>query len=162
MLIVLRSAVVAQLVFCPLQSRQHWHHARICLVGRQPLNWVCCCPHNSSSLGCRRWACRLAWSPDGRYLTAVNCYENSHHAAILLERGSWAPADTDAALKMMGHKAAVLVARYNPKMFRSAHGRTNGTRPAPDLCLALGSQASLRCVLCPPSWHQKPAARVGL
>ena len=104
--------------------------------------------HHATSSSCADFVnahrCRLAWSPDGRYLTAVNCYENSHHAAILLERGSWAPADTDGALKMMGHKAAVLVARYNPKMFRSsdAENRHSGSRPAPDLCLALGSQAS--------------------
>ncbi len=110
----------------------------------------------SAEWQCRRRAHRLAWSPDGRYLTAVNCYENSHHAAILLERGSWAPADTDGALKMMGHKAAVLVARYNSKMFRSAHNRENGSRPAPDLCLALGSQASLDCVLSSPSWQPMP------
>ena len=86
----------------------------------------------------------MAWSPDGRYLTAVNCFENSHHAAILLERGRWAPADTDGALKMMGHKAAVLVARYNPKLFRTAESEKSrkGSRPEPDLCLALGSQAS--------------------
>jgi hypothetical protein len=45
---------------------------------------------------------------------------------------------------MMGHKAAVLVARYNPKLFRPAGSEKsrNGSRPEPDLCLALGSQAS--------------------
>lgn len=37
---------------------------------------------------------RLAWSPDGRYLTAVNCFESSQHSAILLERGKWEPATT--------------------------------------------------------------------
>lgn len=52
------------------------------------------------------------------------------------------------SLKMMGHKAAVLVARYNPRMFRAAGAgapepaSSQGGAPAkpPELCLALGSQ----------------------
>lgn len=38
---------------------------------------------------------------------------------------------------MMGHRGAVLVAAYNPKMFKGAAAASGG---APDLCLALGSQ----------------------
>ena len=67
----------------------------------------------------------------------------------MLERGKWEEDETTEGLKMMGHKAAVLVACYNPKMFRtSTVASAKGTAqalPAPELCLALGSQ--VRCLI---------------
>ncbi len=62
------------------------------------------------------FACRLSWSPDGRYLLAGNSFQGATHAAVAVPRESWdKPEDY---LLVSGHGGAVVATAFNPKLFR--------------------------------------------
>jgi len=62
------------------------------------------------------FACRLSWSPDGRFLLAGNSFQGATHAAVAVPRESWdKPEDY---LLVSGHGGAVVATSFNPKLFR--------------------------------------------
>ena len=82
---------------------------------------------------------RLDWSPDGNYIVGVNSFQSPSHIAFIMCRGIW---DEGLPLNIVGHKAAVVVVRFNPILFK---GPPDDDEPAQ--CFALGSQVTL------PSWN---------
>ena len=66
----------------------------------------------------QRWiastfALRLSWSPEGQFLTVVNCFQSPCHTAAVLQRGNWSSSLTS----FVGHKAPVVAACCNPHLF---------------------------------------------
>ncbi|KAG7673463.1 hypothetical protein Ndes2526B_g03087 [Nannochloris sp. 'desiccata'] len=62
------------------------------------------------------FACRLSWSPDGRFLLAGNSFQGATHAAVAVPRESWdKPEDY---LLVSGHGGAVVATAFNPKLFK--------------------------------------------
>lgn len=83
---------------------------------------------------------RLNWSTDGSALMGVNSLHPPSHCACILNREQW-----DAPLKVVGHRGAVTVVRFNPILFQSEDPKDDD----PTTCFALGSQvrsASLHCM----------------
>eukprot|EP00798_Chlamydomonas_sp_ICE-L_P018440 gene18440-24915_t len=54
---------------------------------------------------------RLGWSPDGQILAAANAFDSSH-LAPLIQRNTWTSDHS-----YVGHRAPVVVVRYNPRFF---------------------------------------------
>ena len=78
---------------------------------------------------------RLDWSPDGRHVVAVNAFQPRNHTAPWLQRGSW-----KADHYMVGHSAAVVVARCNPHLFYPPGASPDDPQRLAVVCSALGSQ----------------------
>ena len=74
---------------------------------------------------------RIAWSPEGTSLACVNSFQSPCHVCPLIQRGTWL-ADKQ---NLVGHSHAVIVARFNPKMFYKNAEEVSH-------CIALGSQDS--------------------
>jgi protein HIRA/HIR1 len=62
------------------------------------------------------FACRLSWSPDGRFLIAGNSFQGATHAAVAVPRESW--DKPEEYLLVSGHGGAVVATSFNPKLFR--------------------------------------------
>lgn len=74
---------------------------------------------------------RLHWSPEGTSLACVNSFQSPCHLCPLIQRGTWLAGKQN----LVGHTQAVVVARFNPKMFYK------NTEEA-TACIAVGSQDS--------------------
>ena len=70
---------------------------------------------------------RLAWSPDGRYLVSAHALNNDGPVAKIIERSEWS-----SRMDFVGHRKAVEVVRFNPRLFCSGSGNQG--------CLAIGSR----------------------
>ena len=73
---------------------------------------------------------RLHWSPEGTSLACVNSFQSPCHLCPLIQRGTWL-----ANKQLVGHSQAVVVARFNPKLF---YKNTEEVVT----CIAVGSQDS--------------------
>ena len=62
------------------------------------------------------FACRVSWSPDGRFLIAGNSFQGATHAAVAVPREAW--NQPDEYLLVSGHGGAVVTAAFNPKLFK--------------------------------------------
>lgn len=56
---------------------------------------------------------RFSWSPEGQFLTVVNCFQSPCHTAAVLQRGNWSSVLTS----FVGHKAPIVAASCNPHLF---------------------------------------------
>lgn len=74
---------------------------------------------------------RIDWSPEGACLAGVNSFQSPCHVCPLIQRGTWVANKQN----LVGHSHAVVVARFNPRMFYK-----NADEVSP--CIALGSQDS--------------------
>ena len=70
---------------------------------------------------------RLAWSPDGRYLVSAHALNNDGPVAKIIDRSEWT-----SGMDFVGHRKAVEVVRFNPRLFSSTRGNQG--------CLAIGSR----------------------
>ena len=70
---------------------------------------------------------RLAWSPDGRYLVSAHALNNDGPVAKIIERSDWS-----SGMDFVGHRKAVEVVSFNPRLFCSGSGNQG--------CLAIGSR----------------------
>ncbi|KDD72359.1 hypothetical protein H632_c3459p0, partial [Helicosporidium sp. ATCC 50920] len=71
------------------------------------------------------FATRLAWSPDGQSLLAVNSYQGATHAAVLIRREQWTKAKE--YLLVAGHAGSVVAAAFCPLLFdRQGVGEEEG------------------------------------
>ena len=70
---------------------------------------------------------RLAWSPDGRYLVSAHALNNDGPVAKIIDRSEWS-----SAMDFVGHRKAVEVVSFNPRLFSSGNGNRG--------CLAIGSR----------------------
>lgn len=70
---------------------------------------------------------RLAWSPDGRYLVSAHALNNDGPVAKIIDRSEWS-----SGMDFVGHRKAVEVVRFNPRLFCSDSGNQG--------CLAIGSR----------------------
>ena len=70
---------------------------------------------------------RLAWSPDGRYLVSAHALNNDGPVAKIIDRSEWT-----SGMDFVGHRKAVEVVRFNPRLFSSTIGNQG--------CLAIGSR----------------------
>ncbi len=66
----------------------------------------------------KRWiastfSLRMSWSPEGQFLTVVNCFQSPSHTAAVLQRGNW----NSQLTYFVGHKAPVVAASCNPHLF---------------------------------------------
>ncbi|KNC51818.1 TUP1 split protein 1 HIRA enhancer [Thecamonas trahens ATCC 50062] len=68
---------------------------------------------------------RCSWSPDGKWLTSAYAYNNTNPVATVLARDTW-----ETAVEFVGHSEPVVVARYNPRLFRiPEHFRATAAAP---------------------------------
>ena len=72
---------------------------------------------------------RIGWSPDGSKFACVNSFQSPCHVAPLIERGTWLANKQN----LVGHSHAVVVARFNPKLFYKNAEEVSS-------CIAIGSQ----------------------
>jgi len=70
---------------------------------------------------------RLGWSPDGRYLVTAHALNNDGPVAKIVDRSEWS-----AGMDFVGHRKAVEVVSFNPRLFSSGNGNRG--------CLAIGSR----------------------
>ena len=70
---------------------------------------------------------RLGWSPDGRYLVTAHALNNDGPVAKIVDRSEWY-----AGMDFVGHRKAVEVVSFNPRLFSSGNGNRG--------CLAIGSR----------------------
>lgn len=75
---------------------------------------------------------RLCWAPDGSAVVGVNSFQSPKHTAVMLHREHWGQPGKRVPDYLVGHKAAVLVASFSPRMYKF--------RGQLVTCLALGSQ----------------------
>ncbi|XP_066545389.1 protein HIRA isoform X2 [Amia ocellicauda] len=79
---------------------------------------------------------RLSWSPDGQYLVSAHAMNNSGPTAQIIERAGW-----KTNMDFVGHRKAVTVVKFNPKIFKKK--QKNGSSPKPSCpycCCAVGSK----------------------
>lgn len=90
---------------------------------------------------------RIDWSPDGSKFACVNSFQSPCHVAPLIERGTWLSNKQN----LVGHSHAVVVARFNPKLFYKNAEEVSS-------CIAIGSQDTKLTV-----WvlHHKRAICIG-
>lgn len=74
---------------------------------------------------------RLHWSPEGTSLACVNSFQSPCHVCPLIQRGTWLAGKQS----LVGHTQAIVVARFNPKLFYKNTEEVT-------TCIALGSQDS--------------------
>lgn len=73
---------------------------------------------------------RPSWSPDGQYLVTANGMKKHKHIAPIIHRANW-----QSNLEYVGHKGAVIAAKFNPIIFV--------THDTPFYICALASQDTL-------------------
>lgn len=73
---------------------------------------------------------RPSWSPDGQYLVTANGMKRDKHIAPIIHRANW-----QSNLEYVGHKGAVIAAKFNPVIFVS--------QDTPFYICALASQDTL-------------------
>uniref|UniRef100_A0ACB8FZ02 Uncharacterized protein n=1 Tax=Sphaerodactylus townsendi TaxID=933632 RepID=A0ACB8FZ02_9SAUR len=79
---------------------------------------------------------RLSWSPDGHYLVSAHAMNNSGPTAQIIERDGW-----KTNMDFVGHRKAVTVVKFNPKIFKKKHKNGSSTKPScPYCCCAVGSK----------------------
>lgn len=74
---------------------------------------------------------RLHWSPEGTSLACVNSFQSPCHVCPLIQRGTWLAGKQS----LVGHTQAIVVARFNPKLFYKNTEEVT-------TCIAVGSQDS--------------------
>ncbi|CAH1800805.1 unnamed protein product [Owenia fusiformis] len=77
---------------------------------------------------------RLDWSPDGFYVVSAHAMNNSGPTAQIIERDGWA-----TNMDFVGHRKAVTVARFNPKIFAKKI-KKGSSSPQQYSCCAIGSR----------------------
>lgn len=84
------------------------------------------------------FACRLSWSPDGRFLLAGNSFQGATHAAVAVPREAW--DKPEEYLLVSGHAGAIVATAFAPKLFRVPP--LGGGAPGEDLSaiFAVGGQ----------------------
>jgi protein HIRA/HIR1 len=87
------------------------------------------------------FACRLTWSPDGRYLIAGNSYRGATHAAVIIPRERW-NEDAKESLLVCGHGGPVVALACSPTLRHVPSPVGGGRDSSGDLSIvfALGSQ----------------------
>lgn len=87
------------------------------------------------------FACRLTWSPDGRYLIAGNSYRGATHAAVIIPRERW-NEDAKESLLVCGHGGPVVSLACSPTLRHVPSPVGGGRDSSGDLSIvfALGSQ----------------------
>ncbi|XP_020852063.1 protein HIRA isoform X1 [Phascolarctos cinereus] len=79
---------------------------------------------------------RLSWSPDGHYLVSAHAMNNSGPTAQIIERDGW-----KTNMDFVGHRKAVTVVKFNPKIFKKKQRNGSSTKPScPYCCCAVGSK----------------------
>ncbi|XP_035122335.1 protein HIRA isoform X3 [Callithrix jacchus] len=79
---------------------------------------------------------RLSWSPDGHYLVSAHAMNNSGPTAQIIEREGW-----KTNMDFVGHRKAVTVVKFNPKIFKKKQKNGSSTKPScPYCCCAVGSK----------------------
>uniref|UniRef100_A0A4W4GL72 Protein HIRA n=1 Tax=Electrophorus electricus TaxID=8005 RepID=A0A4W4GL72_ELEEL len=79
---------------------------------------------------------RLSWSPDGQYVVSAHAMNNSGPTAQIIERDGW-----KTNMDFVGHRKAVTVVKFNPKIFKKKQRNGNAPRPScPYCCCAVGSK----------------------
>uniref|UniRef100_A0A8C0J9S5 Protein HIRA n=1 Tax=Chelonoidis abingdonii TaxID=106734 RepID=A0A8C0J9S5_CHEAB len=79
---------------------------------------------------------RLSWSPDGHYLVSAHAMNNSGPTAQIIERDGW-----KTNMDFVGHRKAVTVVKFNPKIFKKKQKNGSSTKPScPYCCCAVGSK----------------------
>ncbi|XP_061586292.1 LOW QUALITY PROTEIN: protein HIRA [Cololabis saira] len=79
---------------------------------------------------------RLSWSPDGQYLVSAHAMNNSGPTAQIVERDGW-----KTNMDFVGHRKAVTVVKFNPKIFKKKQKNGSSTKPScPYCCCAVGSK----------------------
>ncbi|KAJ8005623.1 hypothetical protein DPEC_G00119860 [Dallia pectoralis] len=79
---------------------------------------------------------RLSWSPDGQYLVSAHAMNNSGPTAQIIERDGW-----KTNMDFVGHRKAVTVVKFNPKIFKKKQKNGSSTKPScPYCCCAVGSK----------------------
>ncbi|KAE8634734.1 hypothetical protein XENTR_v10002420 [Xenopus tropicalis] len=79
---------------------------------------------------------RLSWSPDGHYLVSAHAMNNSGPTAQIIERDGW-----KANMDFVGHRKAVTVVKFNPKIFKKKQKNGSSTKTnCPYCCCAVGSK----------------------
>ncbi|KAJ7309675.1 hypothetical protein JRQ81_007734 [Phrynocephalus forsythii] len=79
---------------------------------------------------------RLSWSPDGHYLVSAHAMNNSGPTAQIIERDGW-----KTNMDFVGHRKAVTVVKFNPKIFKKKQKNGSSTKPTcPYCCCAVGSK----------------------
>ncbi|KAH0501282.1 Protein HIRA [Microtus ochrogaster] len=79
---------------------------------------------------------RLSWSPDGHYLVSAHAMNNSGPTAQIIEREGW-----KTNMDFVGHRKAVTVVKFNPKIFKKKQKKGSSTKPScPYCCCAVGSK----------------------
>jgi protein HIRA/HIR1 len=84
------------------------------------------------------FACRMSWSPDGRFLLAGNSFQGATHSAVAIPREQWLnPAEY---LLVCGHGGAVVTTAFCPRLFKAPP--LGGGPPGEELSpvFALGAQ----------------------
>uniref|UniRef100_A0A8C5RWI1 Protein HIRA n=1 Tax=Laticauda laticaudata TaxID=8630 RepID=A0A8C5RWI1_LATLA len=79
---------------------------------------------------------RISWSPDGHYLVSAHAMNNSGPTAQIIERDGW-----KTNMDFVGHRKAVTVVKFNPKIFKKKQKNGSSTKPScPYCCCAVGSK----------------------
>uniref|UniRef100_A0A8C4QVT9 Protein HIRA n=1 Tax=Eptatretus burgeri TaxID=7764 RepID=A0A8C4QVT9_EPTBU len=79
---------------------------------------------------------RLGWSPDGHYIVSAHAMNNSGPTAQIVEREGWR-----SSMDFVGHRKAVTVVRFNPKIFQWKLHNGGADKPGfPYSCCAIGSK----------------------
>uniref|UniRef100_UPI00358E990C protein HIRA-like isoform X2 n=1 Tax=Myxine glutinosa TaxID=7769 RepID=UPI00358E990C len=79
---------------------------------------------------------RLGWSPDGHYIVSAHAMNNSGPTAQIVEREGWR-----SSMDFVGHRKAVTVVRFNPKIFQWKARNGGADKPGfPYSCCAIGSK----------------------
>ncbi|XP_059118424.1 protein HIRA-like [Peromyscus eremicus] len=79
---------------------------------------------------------RLSWSPDGHYLVSAHAMNNSGPTAQIIERDGW-----KTNMDFVGHRKAVTVVKFNPKIFKRKQKNGRSTKPSGSYCCcAVGSK----------------------
>lgn len=77
---------------------------------------------------------RLGWSPDGHYVVSAHAMNNRGPVAKIVERDGW-----KCRMDFAGHRKAVTVARWNPRLFTRASHK-DSTKLKQFCCCAIGSR----------------------
>ncbi|XP_052583957.1 protein HIRA-like [Peromyscus californicus insignis] len=79
---------------------------------------------------------RPSWSPDGHYLVSAHAMNNSGPTAQIIEREGW-----KTNMDFVGHRKAVTVVKFNPKIFKKKQKNGRSTKPSGSYCCcAIGSK----------------------